>query len=171
MNITASNFTPSGALSHLCGVCEEGEAPLSSILPELPLRQPCSHWVGVRDKTENAPTVLSVSGYIDASNSRHVARRAQALFARRHDTVIDLSTLNFIGLTGLWIVVGLPQIAFSRDLCCAVVAGQRVDHLLDRVNDGRPPWVFGELDRACAAVLAGAHQTSVADRPLSKASA
>ncbi|MGZ9827104.1 hypothetical protein ACXYTP_09360 [Tsukamurella ocularis] len=105
-----------------------------------------------------------MSGYIDASNAHRVARLAQHAFGRRHDTVIDLSRLDFIGLSGLWIVVGLPQIAFSRDLCCAVVAGQRVDHLLDRVNDGRPHWVFGDLRRACDAVLAGGRRNLPAER-------
>ncbi|NMD56609.1 MULTISPECIES: STAS domain-containing protein [Tsukamurella] len=107
--------------------------------------------------TSTSPAILSVTGFIDASNTREVARSVQCQFNQRNDIVIDLSQLHFIGLGALWIVIGLPQIAFSRDLCCAVVAGRRVDHLLDRVNDGRPPWVFGDLPRACDAVLTGGH--------------
>ncbi|MCA4995304.1 hypothetical protein HWD35_11335 [Tsukamurella tyrosinosolvens] len=120
------------------------------------LRDRCVHsYVVEVDGRSDVATVLAVTGYIDASNAHRIARGAQDLLGRRQDIVIDLSSLDFIGLSGLWIVMGLPQIAFSQDLCCAVVASRRVDHLLDRVNDGRPPWVFGDLLCACDAVLAG----------------
>ncbi|MDF0531366.1 STAS domain-containing protein [Tsukamurella sp. 8F] len=107
------------------------------------------------DPHHRPPTVLSVSGYIDASNLNEVTRRAQTLFEQRRDVVIDLSELHFIGTCGLRVVVGLPQTAFAQELGCTVVSNRKVDRLLRLMDGHRPLWVFDHLREAGDALLSG----------------
>ncbi len=100
------------------------------------------------------PTVVSISGEIDASNSSEIDSRIQSLFARRVDVVIDMTGVTFIGSCGLWAVVGLPQIARTYGVGCAVVTSVAVDRLLRVVNHCRPAWVFDLCSDAANALAA-----------------
>ncbi len=100
------------------------------------------------------PTVVSVAGEVDASNSRRIESRVASLITRRVDVIIDLTAVSFMGSCGLWAVVGLPQIAHGYDVGCAVVTSDAVDRLLQVVNHCRPPWVFDDLPSATKAFAA-----------------
>ncbi|WP_344991060.1 STAS domain-containing protein [Tsukamurella soli] len=95
---------------------------------------------------------MSVSGEIDASNAKDIDSRVEPLFARRHDVIIDLAAVSFIGSCGLWVVVGLPQVARTYGVGCAVVTNDTVDRLLHVVNHCRPPWVFDDRSSATDAL-------------------
>ncbi|MFC7752419.1 STAS domain-containing protein [Tsukamurella soli] len=100
------------------------------------------------------PTMVSVSGEIDASNVAEIDSRIQSLFARRVNVLIDLTGVTFMGSCGLWAVVGLPQTSRSYGVGCAVVIGDAVDRLLRIVDHHRPAWVFGDLTSAMNALAA-----------------
>jgi anti-anti-sigma factor len=100
------------------------------------------------------PTVVAVSGEIDASNTHEIEACVQSLFARRMDVVIDLTGVSFMGSSGLWIVVGLPQIARSYGVGCAVATSGAVDRILQVVNHCRPPWVFADRPAAMNTLVA-----------------
>ncbi|MFC7753134.1 STAS domain-containing protein [Tsukamurella soli] len=97
--------------------------------------------------------VVTISGEIDASNSSDIDTCVQALYARRVDVLIDLSGVTFMGSCGLWAVVGLPQIARSYGVGCAVLTSDAVDRLLQVVNHCRPPWVFEDRRAALNALV------------------
>jgi anti-anti-sigma factor len=100
----------------------------------------------------SGPTVVTVSGEIDASNSGEIETCILSLFAQRMDVLIDLTGVAFIGSCGLWAVVGLPQIGHRDGVGCAVVIGSPVDRLLRLVNHHRPHWVFNNLADATRAL-------------------
>ena len=98
------------------------------------------------------PTVVSVSGEVDASNSHEIDASVEALFTRRQDVVIDLTGVTFIDSCGLWAAVGLPQIARSYGVGSAVVTNDVVDRLIGLVNHCRPPWIFDDRSAAVDAL-------------------
>lgn len=98
--------------------------------------------------TRCAVTVLSVSGEIDASNVDHLHRNLRRCVGTRRPLIVDLSSINFLGVQGLQALCDFDDERRHSGAGWVLVTCPVLHRLLNKVLNGHRMRIAGSVTEA-----------------------